>query len=209
MSSLEAQRTLGLKHVTVLRLAQAGLIRHVKGPECNFPIGYHFLRDDVLKIKHAFEKHVVPGQEYSKAGKLITLRHAVKNYFFRDSGLPAAIRAVIDGTLVPVGYSTRFHGSLVTFSGRKICANTALCQMSRRLPKASSTSERPHRCWASEAMLFAAWQHKAFLPLLPVIGMGSQSWYPRKKSTTSRNDTWQRPSSPSASISTAGRSLVI
>lgn len=110
MSSLETQRTLGLKHFTLLRVAQAGVIRYVKGPERNFPIGDHFLREDVMKIKHAFERHVVPAQQYSKAGELITLRYAVKNYLGRDSGLPAAIRAVIDGTLVPVGHTKRSSG---------------------------------------------------------------------------------------------------
>ncbi len=111
MCSLEAQHTLGRKHFTLLRVAQAGLIRHVKkGPERNFPIAYHFLREDVVKIKHAFEKHVVPTQEYSKAGDLIALRDAVKNYLGGDSGLPAAIQAVIDGVLIPVGRTTRSPG---------------------------------------------------------------------------------------------------
>jgi hypothetical protein len=110
MSSLEAEGALGLKHLTLLRVAQAGLIRHVKGPERNFTIGYHFLREDVMKIKHAFERHVVPTQEYSRAGELISLRDAVKNYLGRDCGLPAAIRAVIDGMLAPVGHTTRSPG---------------------------------------------------------------------------------------------------
>jgi hypothetical protein len=44
----EAQRTLGLKNITVTAVAQAGLIRCVKGPECYFPTGYHFLREDVI-----------------------------------------------------------------------------------------------------------------------------------------------------------------
>ena len=48
--------------------------------------------------------------EYSKPGELITLRHAVKNYLGCDSGLAAVIRAVIDGSLAPVGYTKRFRG---------------------------------------------------------------------------------------------------
>jgi hypothetical protein len=34
----------------------------------------------------------------------------MKNYLGRDSGLAAVIRAVIDGSLVPVGYTNRFRG---------------------------------------------------------------------------------------------------
>ena len=101
---------MGLKHFTLLRVAQAGVIRYVKGPKRGFPIGYHFLREDVMKIKHAFENYAVPAQGYSKAGELITLRDAVKNYLGRDSGLPAAIQAVMDGMLVPVGHTMRSPG---------------------------------------------------------------------------------------------------
>ena len=48
--------------------------------------------------------------EYSKPGELITLRHAVKNYLGCDSGLAAVIRAVVDGSLAPVGYTKGFRG---------------------------------------------------------------------------------------------------
>ena len=34
----------------------------------------------------------------------------MKNYLGRDSGLAAVIRAVVDGSLVPVGYTNRFRG---------------------------------------------------------------------------------------------------
>lgn len=40
----------------------------------------------------------------------IALRDAVKNYLGRDSGLPAAIQAVIDGVLVPVRRIKRSPG---------------------------------------------------------------------------------------------------
>ena len=106
----EAQRTLGLKNITVLRVAQAGIIRYVNGSERCFATGYHFLREDVTKIRDAFEKHDVPPREYSKPGVLIALRDALRNYLGRDSGLPAVIRAVVDGTLVPVGYTKRSPG---------------------------------------------------------------------------------------------------
>jgi hypothetical protein len=94
----------------VTAVAQAGLIRCVKGAECYFPTGYHFLREDVIRIKSAFEKHAVPEREYSKPGTLIALRHALKDYLGRDVGLPAVIRAVVDGDLMPVGHTNRFPG---------------------------------------------------------------------------------------------------
>ena len=110
MPRAEAQRTLGLKNITVTAVAQAGLIRYAKGAECYFPTGYHFFRADVIRIKDAFEKHAVPEREYSKPGAFIALRHALKNYLGRDAGLPAVIRAVVDGDLIPVGYTKRFPG---------------------------------------------------------------------------------------------------
>ena len=111
MSRPEAKHALGLANCTMLTVAAAGLIRHVEGPGQNFPGGcFFFLREDVVKIKHAFEKHAVPAQEYSQPGELIALRHAVKNYLGRDSGLPGVIRAVVDGILAPVAYTKRFPG---------------------------------------------------------------------------------------------------
>jgi TniQ len=110
MPRAEAQRTLGLKNITVTAVAQAGLIRYAKGSDCHFPTGYHFLREDVVRIKDAFETHDVPEREYTKPGALIALRHALKNYLGRDVGLPAVIRAVLAGDLVPVGRTDRFPG---------------------------------------------------------------------------------------------------
>ena len=63
-----------------------------------------------MKIKHGFEKHAVPLMAYSEPGELIALRHAMKNYLGRDSGLAAVTKAVVDGTLTPVGYTKRFRG---------------------------------------------------------------------------------------------------
>jgi hypothetical protein len=63
-----------------------------------------------MQIKHAFEKQAVPAKAYSKPGQLIALRHAMKNYLGRDAGLAGVIRAVVDGHLVPVGYTKRFRG---------------------------------------------------------------------------------------------------
>ena len=106
----EAVPTLGLKNVTLVRVAAAGVMRYVEGPDGNFPAGFFFLREDVMRIKQAFEEHLVPLKEYSSPGELIALRHAMKNYLGCDSGLAAVIRAVVDGALVPVGYTDRFRG---------------------------------------------------------------------------------------------------
>jgi hypothetical protein len=110
LSRPEAQQVLGLKNITVQAVAEAGLIRYVRGLKPKFPLGVHFLREDVMRIKDAFEKHAVPAREYSKPGEFIALRHALKNYLGRDSGLPAVIRAVLEGALVPVAYTSRFPG---------------------------------------------------------------------------------------------------
>ena len=111
MARPEAEAALGLKNFTLATVAAAGAFRYVKGPERNFPARcFFFLREDVMKIKDAFEKHSVPVKAYSKPGEFIALRHAMKNYLGRDSGLAGVIRAVVDGSLVPVGYTNRFRG---------------------------------------------------------------------------------------------------
>jgi hypothetical protein len=111
MSRPEAVQALGLKNFTLATVAAAGAIRYTKGPERNFPAGcFFFLREDVIKIKDAFEKYSVPVKAYSKPGEFIALRHAMKNYLGRDSGLAAVIRAVVDGSLVPAGRTKRFRG---------------------------------------------------------------------------------------------------
>jgi len=110
MQRPEARRTLGLGKSAIVNVAAAGLIHYVKGPAQNFPRRCHFfLREDVMKIKHAFEKHAVAVKEYSKPAEIIALRHAVKKYL-RRAGLVAVIRAVVDGNLKPVGYTQRFPG---------------------------------------------------------------------------------------------------
>ena len=111
MSRREANGTLGLTICTIVKVAEAGAIRYVEGPEQNFPTGFFFfLREDVMKIKQAFEKHAAPVMHYSKPDEFITLRHAIKNYLGRDSALAAVISAVVDGSLVPVGCATGCRG---------------------------------------------------------------------------------------------------
>ena len=111
MSRPEARDALGLTDRTIAKVATAGAIRYVKGPEQNFPGGFFFiLREDVMKIRRAFERLAVPLTEYSKSGELIALRHAMTNYLGRHSGLAGVIRAVVDGNLTPVGYTNRFPG---------------------------------------------------------------------------------------------------
>jgi hypothetical protein len=106
----EAIRALGLQHATIVRVAAAGAMRYVEAPERNFPGFFLLLREDVMEIKHAFEKHAVPLKDYSRPGELIALHHAMKNYLGCDSGLASVIRAVVDGSLVPAGYTNRFPG---------------------------------------------------------------------------------------------------
>ena len=110
MARPEATRALGLKNDTLLKVAQSGLIRYVSGAEKFRRSGYYFLREDVLRVKHAFEQAAVDVRPYSSPGELIALHHGLKNYLGRDSGLPSAIRAVVEGKLVPVGCTKRFRG---------------------------------------------------------------------------------------------------
>lgn len=112
ISRPEVERILGLRYMSLVRIAQAGLIRYAQGSEHGLPHGryFFFLREDVMKIKLAFEKHMVREQEYSKPGELIAFGDALRSYLSGDSGLPAAIRAVVDGTLVPVAYTPRLLG---------------------------------------------------------------------------------------------------
>jgi hypothetical protein len=107
----ETARLLGLPDATLLRVAQAGLLKCAQGPEHGLPRGFQFfLREDIMKIKLAFEKHAVPEHEYSQRGELIALRHAIQNYLGRDTELAAVIHAVIDGTLMPVAHTPQFPG---------------------------------------------------------------------------------------------------
>jgi hypothetical protein len=111
MARPEAKGALGLTNCTIVEVAAAGAMRYVKGPEQNFPTGFFFfLREDVMRIKQVFEEHAVPAKKYTRPGEIIALRHAVKNYLGRESGLAAVIRAVVDGSLKPVGYTKRFRG---------------------------------------------------------------------------------------------------
>jgi hypothetical protein len=111
MARPEAKEALDLTNRTIVTIAAAGVIRYVKGPDRGFPARcFFFLREDVLMIKDAFERHSLPVRAYSKPGEFIALRHAVKNYLGHGAGLAAVIRAVIDGTLVPAGRTTRFRG---------------------------------------------------------------------------------------------------
>jgi len=129
----EAMAALGLTYRTIVSVAASGVIRYVKGPERNFPARcFFFLREDVMKIKAAFESHRVRMLAYSKPGKFIALRHAVKNYLGHGSGLATVIRAVLDGRLFPSDVPSGFGGSLDTCSRLTICGGTARGQVSTR-----------------------------------------------------------------------------
>lgn len=109
VSRPQTRRALGLHGATVLWIAKAGLLRYVQGSEHYFRPGFYFLREDVWKIKHAFEKHAVPVYESLVPEELIALGNAAL-YVGRNHGLPALIRAVVDGGLIPVARSDRFPG---------------------------------------------------------------------------------------------------
>ena len=110
MPRRETAQALGLTGNTVLRVAKAGLIRYAKGPEHHLPRGIYLRREDIMRIKSAFEKHAVPDKrDASRSEDLMALRRAIW-YLGSDSGLPAAIRAVVDGTLVPTAHTKQFPG---------------------------------------------------------------------------------------------------
>lgn len=107
----EVEQTLGIKNITATSIAEAGAIRHVRGPTCDFPIGVtYFLREDVLRIRDAFDRYAEPVCDYVKPGSHIALRHAVKNFLGRGAGLASVIHAVVNGTLAPVGRTPQFRG---------------------------------------------------------------------------------------------------
>lgn len=107
----EVEQTLGIKNITATSIAEAGAIRHLRGPTCDFPIGVtYFLREDVLRIRDAFDRYAEPVCDYVKPGSHIALRHAVKNFLGRGSGLASVIHAVVNGTLAPVGRTPQFRG---------------------------------------------------------------------------------------------------
>ena len=111
MPRTEAEHALGLTKRTIVKAAAAGAMRYVQGPQHGFPSGhFFFLREDVNKIQCAFKGADVRALKCARARELIALGHAIKNYLGRGPGLAAVIRAVVDGNLVPVGYTDRFRG---------------------------------------------------------------------------------------------------
>lgn len=107
----EVEQALGIKNITATSIAEAGAIRHTRGPTCDFPIGVtYFLREDVMRIRDAFERCAAPVCDYVKPGSLIALRHAMKNFLGRGPGLASVIRAVVHGALAPVGRTPQYRG---------------------------------------------------------------------------------------------------
>jgi hypothetical protein len=100
---------LGFSRSSTLRLVEAGLIRYVRGPERDFPIGDHFCREDVQNIKRTFERHGLPVCTCSRAKGTISLRDGIRIYTGR-LGLPSLIRAVMNGSLIPVARTTQLPG---------------------------------------------------------------------------------------------------
>ena len=78
MARPEAKEVLGLTNRTIVTVAAAGVIRYVKGPDRGFPPRcFFFLREDVLMIQDAFERHSLPVRAYSKPGEFIE-RYAMR-----------------------------------------------------------------------------------------------------------------------------------
>jgi hypothetical protein len=110
MSGPELKRLLGLKHETLMKIVQDGLIRYSKGVDKSFPNSFSFRCEDVMRIVNAFGKSKSQTCTDVTPGSVIALRQALKNYLGRDIGLPSVIRAVIGGKLSPVGYTSAFRG---------------------------------------------------------------------------------------------------
>ncbi len=110
ISGPELKRLLGLKHETLMKIVQAGLIRFSKGADRSFSNSFSFRCDDVTRIVNAFDKWKSLTCTDVTPGSTIALRNALKKYLGRDIGLPSVIRAVIEGKLSPEGYTSAFRG---------------------------------------------------------------------------------------------------
>lgn len=96
---------------------------------------------------------------------LVVDRSAFENVYFpetgvvlgRDSALPAAIRAVIDGMLVPVGHTAGFLESPVTYSCPKNLRRYRPVPDVETIPESFLNFREAASMWGSEAMLFRAW----------------------------------------------------
>jgi hypothetical protein len=105
-------------------------MRYTKGSERHLPARcFFFLREDVMKIKDAFENYSVPVKADSRLGEFIALLHAMKNYLGRDSGLATRLSgpssmAVSFRPDTPTGFAES-PGSCF---GLRICGCTALRQ---------------------------------------------------------------------------------
>lgn len=93
-----------------MKIVQAGLIRYSKGVDRSLSSRFTFRCNDVMRIVNAFDKWRSQTCTDVAPGSTIALRHALKNYLGRDIGLPSVIRAVIEGKLSPVGYTSAFRG---------------------------------------------------------------------------------------------------
>ena len=141
-------------------------------------------------------KKCCAGEGVLEPGELIALRHAMKNYLGRDSGLAAVIRAVVDGNLAPVGHTTTFVGSPDICSGPKICASTAPCRRPRHALKPSSTSGRPLPRWGIKSYVVRGLVQKGLLTVAAGYRHGLSKLIPERRTcTVSRRSTWRlRPS---------------
>jgi hypothetical protein len=106
----EAMRVLGLANSTILSVAKAGLIRYTDGFEQHLDHGVYFLREDVMRIKAAFDRYRTRIGPQSKSGKSLPPCRAINQYMGQGSALLSAIQAVVDGALVPIAYRPQRPG---------------------------------------------------------------------------------------------------
>jgi hypothetical protein len=107
MSRTELMRVLGLSRDAAMSVARAGVIRYTD----SLKRGHHlFFREDVLKVKHAFEQYTLTSRPKPGSEGVTTLNEAILNFLGNASGLASAVDAVVQGTLVPVSRTSRFPG---------------------------------------------------------------------------------------------------
>ena len=210
MSRPEARGRLGLTNCTIVTVAAAGAIRYVKGPERNFPRG---VSSSFAKMssrsRHAFAKHSVPVKAYSKPGELIALRHAMKNYLGRSEGLAAVIRAVVDGSLVPAGYTKQFRGITGYLFRSEDLRKYRPAPDIMAPPEGFLNYREAAGLLGVRTDVIRGLADRGVLTLRASFGMALRGSYLPKRSNNSLNDTCRHRSSPGNSISTVVPSRAI
>ena len=128
----------------------------------------------------------------------------MKNYFGRESGLATIIRAVVDGSLVPAGYTDRFRG----ITGYLFLSKSKDLRRYRPVPGMTVPPEGVVNYGEAPAVLGVAAPvirglvARALCTPLPSIGTAFRSCCLPRMSNVSRNATSRHQSSPGDSSST-------